>query len=530
MGRVYLGRTGGGRTVAVKMVHANLADDTEFRTRFRREVAAARRVAGPYTVPVLDADLDARRPWLATGFVSGMSLTDAVEAHGPLPEQSLYRLAAGLSRALADVHTAGMVHRDLKPSNVLLSANGPRVIDFGIARAADDTVLTTTGKIIGSPGYMCPEQITGEVAVGPPGDVFSLGGVLVYAATGAGPFGSGHSASMLWLVVEGEPRLDGVPGGLRDLAAACLAKQPESRPTPTELAERLAGFDPAGPGGWLPGPLLQDIINRTEELLHLDAPSSPAPPAPPPTSTTLASQGSWPAPGQTPPAGQSWPQHPAATAGPAHPPPGSAMAAPYQGAPHQHQPNDPPARRGRRGIVLGAVAAALVVVGVVSGILAYNSASGNKGGGSSTVAADTPTGEPATDGNAATTETGSVTPSSDAAGSSATLPADYVGTWKGTAEDIAATYDIVVNLHDGKVGDELGSSSNTGQRSNQTCARAETLTAADTTSITLRARLTGGAQCLDDGQSSTLTLHQDGTATYTMEGPIGDISGTLRHR
>ncbi len=186
MGRVYLGRSGGGRTVAVKIVHPHFALDEEFRARFRREVEAARRVGGAWTAPVLDADPDAPVPWVATGYAAGPTLTEAVREGAPLPAHSVRVLGAGLAEALAHVHSLGLVHRDVKPSNVLLTLDGPRLIDFGIARATDGTAsLTATGASVGSPGYMAPEQILGKPVTGA-ADVFSLGAVLVYAATGQG--------------------------------------------------------------------------------------------------------------------------------------------------------------------------------------------------------------------------------------------------------------------------------------------------------------------------------------------------------
>lgn len=188
MGRVYLGRSAGGRTVAVKVVHPHFALDEQFRARFRREVESARRIGAQWTAPVLDADPDAPVPWVATGYVAGPPLSQAITEHGPLPEHAVRTLGAGLAEALAVVHGQGIVHRDVKPSNVLLALDGPRLIDFGIARALGATVsLTSTGVSVGSPGYMAPEQIRGRDVSGA-ADVFSLGAVLAYAATGAAPF------------------------------------------------------------------------------------------------------------------------------------------------------------------------------------------------------------------------------------------------------------------------------------------------------------------------------------------------------
>src|ERR1019366_4678226 len=189
MGRVFLARSPGGRQVAVKVVRAELAEQADFRIRFAREVAAARTVSGLFTAPVVDADLDGPVPWLATAYVAGPSLADAVTNHGPLPVTSVLALAAGLAEGLGAIHAAGIVHRDLKPSNVLLAEDGPRIIDFGISRAAQASMLTGTGLVVGSPGFMSPEQAEGG-DIGLPSDVFSLGAVLTFAATGEGPFGT----------------------------------------------------------------------------------------------------------------------------------------------------------------------------------------------------------------------------------------------------------------------------------------------------------------------------------------------------
>ncbi|MEY9944697.1 PQQ-binding-like beta-propeller repeat protein [Kitasatospora sp. GAS1066B] len=280
MGRVYLARSAGGRTVAVKVVRAELAEDREFRERFRREVAAARAVSGAHTAPVVDADQDGPSPWLATAYVLGPSLTEAVAGHGPLPLGSVRALGLGLARALVAIHRAGLIHRDLKPSNVLLAADGPRVIDFGIARALEGEKLTSTGVVVGSPGFMCPEQVAGA-ALGPAGDVFSLGSVLVFAATGAGPFeqtgeASSSAAALLYRVIHDEPSLDALPEELLPAIAACLAKDPADRPTPEELVELLDdGSTTSGPG-WLPSALAAELATHAAAVLDLDAPAPPA--------------------------------------------------------------------------------------------------------------------------------------------------------------------------------------------------------------------------------------------------------------
>ncbi len=244
MGRVYLGYSRAGRAVAVKVIHPGLARDPEFRQRFSREVAAARSVSGMYTAPVVAAGLDADPPWLATAYVPGPPLSDVVSRHGPLPEPATWRLAAGLAEALGAVHASGLVHRDLKPANVLLAPDGPHVIDFGISRALDGTSVTAAGMVVGTPGYMSPEQAEGA-AVGPASDVFSLGCVLAYAATGNAPFGKGSAASVLYRVVAGQPDLAGVPGRLRDVITACLAKDPARRPGLAALGAMIAQAGPA---------------------------------------------------------------------------------------------------------------------------------------------------------------------------------------------------------------------------------------------------------------------------------------------
>ncbi|MBO0652104.1 serine/threonine protein kinase [Streptomyces triculaminicus] len=275
MGRVYLGRSAGGRTVAVKAVHPHFALDERFRARFRREVESARKVGGAWTAPVLDADPDAAVPWVATGYVAGPSLTQAVAEVGPLPEATVRTLGAGLAEALAAVHALGLVHRDVKPSNVLLALDGPRLIDFGIARATEGTAsLTTTGVSVGSPGYMAPEQILGKGVTGA-ADVFSLGAVLAYAATGAPPFPGESSAVLLYKVVHEEPVLgEGLGGELRELVVRCLSKAPEDRPGPPEVARRLApaaGASGLVRSGWLPAPLVETVSLQAVELLNLEA-------------------------------------------------------------------------------------------------------------------------------------------------------------------------------------------------------------------------------------------------------------------
>jgi len=279
MGRVFLARSDRGRTVAVKLVRAELAGQEEFRARFRREVRAAQQVGGEWTAPVLDADTEAETPWVATGYIAGPSLQQVVGGSGtPLPERSVRILAAGLARALGAIHEAGIIHRDLKPSNVLLTIDGPRVIDFGIARALDAVTgsgVTRTGASIGSPGFMSPEQVRGAPLT-PACDVFCLGSVLAYAATGRQPFGTADSiaAAMMYRIAQEEPDLSAVPEGLRALVSACLAKDPEQRPTPAELVAQADSGDGPGADGepWLPGSLIARLGRHAVELLEAENP------------------------------------------------------------------------------------------------------------------------------------------------------------------------------------------------------------------------------------------------------------------
>ncbi|KUJ66616.1 hypothetical protein ACZ90_34960 [Streptomyces albus subsp. albus] len=276
MGRVYLGRSPQGRTVAVKTARPELADDPHFRRRFAREVAAAQQVTGAFTAEVVAADPTADTPWMATGYVPGMSLTDAVSRFGPLPPPVVRLLVGGLVRALLAIHAAGLVHRDLKPSNVLLAPDGPRVIDFGIAHSAAHSALTHTQMSLGTPGYMAPEQVSGS---GPPvtgaADVFALGAVVAYAATGSGPYGAADPQILLYRTVHEEPRLAELPDGLRPLAARCLVRDPAARPGLPELARELGPHGDGAYRQWLPGPVSHHLLALAGEILGTDTPDDP---------------------------------------------------------------------------------------------------------------------------------------------------------------------------------------------------------------------------------------------------------------
>ncbi|WP_255955213.1 serine/threonine-protein kinase [Streptomyces odontomachi] len=530
MGRVYLGRSAGGRTVAVKIVHPHFALDAQFRARFRREVEAARQVGGDWTAPVLDADPEASVPWVATGYVAGPSLAEAVTPlsgaadagqpgdgadparsivpvpPAPLPESSVRVLGASLAEALAHVHSLGLVHRDVKPSNVLLTMDGPRLIDFGIARATDGTAsLTSTGASIGSPGYMAPEQIVGKGVTGA-ADIFSLGAVLAFAATGRPPFPGDSSAALLYKVVHEEPELDGLTGDLLDVVTRCLAKDPAVRPTPQQLAHRLAPQGAAGlvAAGWLPAPLVTEVGRSAVRLLDLEAAAPDTPPEGPPASsdTTMTlglpaaarKRHEPPAPGSdgTPP-----PPAPGPSLGVFGPPdPSYGQQNPHDGqqTPHDgrqipqdgkgpHDRNGPHDRKGPQGnedgrshppgrlslslsattgaasaaagrgrrlscTVALAVAGALAAV-TVGSVFVFDLLPGGGGGATGN--------QPPSTGGAAG-DTGEATPSGDGGSDGPTpqagaVPKAYFGTWRGdaTAAGIPdGTFELVV--HKGKVG------------------------------------------------------------------------------
>ena len=297
MGRVYLGFSPAGRAVAVKVIHPHLARDPAFASRFQREVAAAQAVNAVYAAPVVAAGPGDAPPWLATAFVPAPSLQDVIATAGPLPEEAVWKLAAGLAEGLRAVHASGLVHRDLKPGNVLLAADGPRLIDFGIAAVVDGTRLTTTGGVLGTPSYMSPEQARGDT-IAPASDIFSLGGVVHFAATGQPPFGGGMPAALLYKIVFGEPDLGGLSRQLRALVEACLAKDPANRPTPTQLATALAPAVSAG-GPFTPSRLafwpepVQRFIDDYRARLDQGGGPAPRPAGAWPSAGPSTSAGGW---------------------------------------------------------------------------------------------------------------------------------------------------------------------------------------------------------------------------------------------
>lgn len=342
MGRVYLGYSPAGRAVAIKVVRDDLADDPQFKRRFAREVEAAKAVSGVYTAPVVAAGLDDDPPWFAAAFVRGPSLASVVGKHGPLSEQAVWRLAAGLTEALRAVHACGLVHRDIKPANVLLSADGPHLIDFGISRALDETSLTATGIVVGTPGYMSPEQAESNEA-GQPSDVFSLGALLAFAATGKPPFGGGSAASVLYRVVKGQADLDGIGERLRGFISSCLATEPAKRPDLKALAVSVPRADRAEGTtftSYWPSDVAEIIRTSQPDLAQIEqnGPSRPAQPqgtaqaARPPAAATIEPAAASPAP-----------HVPSSPVPSPYAPPG------YQpGPPPGYQPGPPPVYQGAR--------------------------------------------------------------------------------------------------------------------------------------------------------------------------------------
>ncbi|WP_043682857.1 serine/threonine-protein kinase [Streptomyces xylophagus] len=465
MGRVYLGRSAGGRTVAVKIVHPHFALDEEFRARFRREVDAARRVGGAWTAPVLDADPEASVPWVATAYAAGPSLSAAVADRGPLPTATVRALGAGLAEALTAVHELGLVHRDVKPSNVLLTLDGPLLIDFGIARATDGTAsLTSTGVSVGSPGYMAPEQILGKGATGA-SDVFSLGAVLVYAATGESPFRGDSSAALLYKVVHEEPELGEMDGELWELALACLAKDPAARPTPGEVARRLApdGAARLVAGGWLPGALVEQVSRSAVQLLNLEAAgvAEGVPSGPVGFSSPSVGGGGAGAFGPPPVMGGSvdWAKTPAPTVPPFLAPVPELRDAP----PHDTVPPQAGRRPGKMSVSVAATAApdgnrrgrrvsctlVLVVAGFAAVVLVplalYSMLPGGKGTDTSagSAAKQTPSNTASSTTSSAPSGTTTSVPTSAPSPTAGTplpsIPDAYLGTWQGEGTALGGT-------------------------------------------------------------------------------------------
>ncbi|MCX5302187.1 serine/threonine protein kinase [Streptomyces sp. NBC_00160] len=338
MGVVYLAYTPGGRPIALKAVRREFAADPEFRERFAQEVASARRIHGLFTAQVVDSGEDDHTPWLATAYVPGPSLHQVVQRHGPLPVRTVLLLVAGIAEALQEIHRVGVVHRDLKPANVLVAGDGPRVIDFGIARAADATALTGAGLRIGTAAFMAPEQALGHPVTSAT-DVFALGALAGFVAGGVPPFGNGPESGALYRLVHEHPDLGRIPRELHDLLSWCLAKSPRDRPTTADLiaavhAHPLVGPRPEFTDGWLPRPVLEEVGGRTDT-----GPGRPGPPVPEHLQATMAAAAHpAPGPGGTTPYAPSPIPSPTPSPNPVSAPdPAPVPAAPV-----------PPARRDRR--------------------------------------------------------------------------------------------------------------------------------------------------------------------------------------
>ncbi|WP_240135501.1 serine/threonine-protein kinase [Streptomyces sp. MUM 178J] len=553
MGRVYLGRSAGGRTVAVKVVHPHFALDEEFRARFRREADAARRVGGRWTAPVLDADPDASVPWIATGYVAGPPLSSAVPEHGPLPGHSVRALGAGLAEALRAVHALDLVHRDVKPSNVLLTPEGPRLIDFGIARATDGTAsLTSTGVSVGSPGYMSPEQILGKGVTGA-ADIFSLGAVLAYAATGRAPFPGDSSAALLYKVVHEEPELGALQGELRELVAACLAKDPSARPAPQDVARALApeGVAALLGQGWLPGPLVEQVSRSAVSLLNLEAaePEQASGPGGGPAFGPVSGPGPGPAfgPGGGPASGPVSESAAGPASGPASDPVSGPVSGPLDfsrpaigvfGPPAEPMPpsagDRPPARRthGRRVscTVALTVAGALAAVTVGGTHLLGLWPGGGPGGrnGEDDVAARPPATSPSP--QPATTQ--------DADGAYGTLPEAFVGTWSGPAVERTGLPhgQVTAEFQAGAKGEDVLRTTNSISLLGVeiTCHGIGRLVSATAREVRIEERPdpdrpgAGKGKCTGGRAELTFTLGGDGTLRYQSdEEAAGKPSGTL---
>ncbi|MFH9685717.1 protein kinase [Streptomyces sp. NPDC017413] len=496
MGQVFLARSDRGRTVALKLVRRELAEQPEFRARFRQEVRAAHRVGGAWTAPVLDSDTEAPVPWVATGYVAGPSLHRIVSgrpgapvtdsgAYGPLPSRSVRFLGSGLAHALQHIHEAGLIHRDLKPSNVLMTIDGPRVIDFGIARALEsvpDGELTRTGALVGSPGFMAPEQVRGE-RVTTACDVFCLGSVLAYAASGRLPFGtteSGGVHALMFRIAQEDPDLTGVPEDLAGIIRDCLAKDPAARPGTGEILARLGEAEAQADEPWLPATLIAQLGRHAVGLLDAEDPEGPDGPDRPddprgrqaPHSPPGALGVQHPQHPRTPQHPQAAPASPETAGSPARPPVAPIPPGPHPYAPHHspyaphHSPYGtpaapwpapgrtaeqslppayfaptapPPARERRSAGATAALVAVAVVVAIGAGGSVYAFMNGAAPG---TTASPGPSGSAETGGGQQGSQRGAV-------------PEDFLGTWTGSIPGEQGASSRTLTIRQGNVGDQV---------------------------------------------------------------------------
>ncbi|ASO22381.1 hypothetical protein FHR81_004263 [Actinoalloteichus hoggarensis] len=543
MGRVYLALSPDGRVVAVKLIHREHVADPMFRGRFRREVDAARRVSGAYTAAVMDADAEAELPWLVTVYVPGPSLREVVRTHGPLPVSSVRTLAVGLAAALREVHRARLIHRDLTPANVLLTDDGPRVIDFGITKAIDaDTELTGTGLIIGSPGFLSPEHVEGRDLT-PASDVFSLGATLFFAAAGTGPFGKVSSAALLYRVVHTEPLLGGLPPELRPVIEPCLARSPESRPTPEQLLDLLGSVRIGS--SWLPEAVRALVEGQQDRLRALRDGQAEAGPGEA-TSTKTSSQGTDPAaedadatvrvdrapisagraagapadPAADPRLPHSWtPPWEGRPTNAVAPGVGPASGQSRPANPQQERESAVPGARRRRDSARSAkyavIAASLaVVVAVIVVSLVAATQRGDPGVG------DGMAGGQPTSGELAESPTDSPEPAGETLPPGARLPEGFAGEWTGIvepADGVGARSYARLSVSQGAVGDVVGEF----LRFVSGCTADLELTALTTHAAILteidRAVQTEGHLCAQP-ETTTLTLADDGSMRYESTG------------
>ncbi|MFJ6617657.1 serine/threonine-protein kinase [Kitasatospora sp. NPDC091335] len=497
MGRVYLGRTAGGRTVAVKLVHEQYAADREFRIRFRNEVAAARRVGGRWTAPVLDADTEGAQPWVATGYVAGPSLAIAVREFGPLPVAAVRSLGVGLAEALHAMHAQGLVHRDVKPSNVLLALDGPRLIDFGITRALDTTTaLTRSGFVAGSPGYLSPEQAGGR-GTGPASDVFSLGAVLAHAATGTAPFGSGVSAAvLLYRALHEEPELDIPDRELHALVTDCLAKDPDRRPTPAQLRERLTTTDPAAGErlerrGWLPPAIAAALAALAVELLDLDG-ESPARPAGP--TGRFGPAEPW-------PAGPPIPGTPTPYPSPQPPP----YPLPYPHAPHSATQPRPARNRPGPGTLLLIAVLAVAMAGTAVFLATRDDDTPSGGSGSTSPTAGSGSASPTPDGE---------------------VPDAFLGSWQGTlgSQQTLLKPDFSITIAQGRADDPVAQIHNNEGAGTRYCDATANLVQATADRVVLRtAPMNSLSGCAPVPYDQVYTRNPDGSLHLLVGGFSGDL-------